>query len=168
MPSIGIDTNVFEHLLNPVVNTDSHIDRLLGVLTRASYQLLVDSTRKIANEYQQSIIPMIKNMDETRPQLPVLRHWMSLEIRDEVAVDPRGSLMQAIRRVIAEKEKHADRAFVYVTCCTNATLVTNDRADILDRRQDLLKATKRLRGKDTSMHSSQEAAVHFCDYTIES
>ena len=50
---------------------DSHIDKLFGKLIQLRYQLLVDSKRKIGNEYQQMIVPMITNMDDTRPQLPL-------------------------------------------------------------------------------------------------
>ena len=73
MPHIAIDTNIFVHLLNPDVNHGSHIDKLLGKLIQLRYQLLVDSTRKIGNEYQQIIVPIIRNRDDTGQQLQLLR-----------------------------------------------------------------------------------------------
>lgn len=157
MPYIAIDTNIFEHLLNPAKNIDSHIDKLLGQLIRAQYQLLVDSTRKIGNEYLQKIVPILKNMDETRPQLPLLKFWMDTNIRHQVELNQTDNLMQQIRRVIHEIDEHADRAFVYVVCKKDSILVTNDRTHILCRRNDLLKRTKRERGRNTDIQCSNDA-----------
>ncbi len=162
MPGIGIDTNVFQHLFNPAVNTDAHIDRLLSVLILKAFELLVDSTSKIANEYQQLLVPIIKNNDETRPQLPLLRHWMSPDIRHVVVLDPRDNLMQQITRVIREPAEHADRAFVYVVCSADATLITNDDMHILRRRATLLRKTRRWRGGGADIQSSCQAASRFC------
>lgn len=162
MSCIAIDTNVFEHLLNSAENNDSHIDSLLGKLIRLKYRLLVDSTKKIGNEYKQMIVPMLRNMDETRQQLPLLRYWMSPDIRHEVTLDQIDNLMQKIRVVIFEPAEHADRAFVYVVCRENSTLITNDRRHILSRRSELLKRTKRLRGRNTKIQSSSDAANRFC------
>jgi len=158
MSCIGIDTNVFEHLFNPDVNDDSHIDKLLGSLMRVQYQLLVDSTNKIGNEYQQEIIPIIRNNDEMRPQLPLLRYWMHPDIRLRVEIDRRDHLMQQIRSVIHERAEHADRAFVYVVCKKDSILVTNDRIHILDRRRELLRSTRRERGRNTDIQSSRDAS----------
>jgi hypothetical protein len=161
MPYIGIDTNIFVHLLNPAENSGSHIDKLLGYLIKLRYQLLVDSTRKIGNEYQQKIVPIIRNKDDTRPQLPLLRFWMSLDIRHQVELNPRDNLMQQIRGVIHERNEHADRAFVYVVCREDAILVTNDQTHILGRRNDLLRRTRKERGRHTAVQSSNEAVGHF-------
>ncbi len=161
MAGVGIDTNVFQHLFNPAMNTNAHIDRLLSALILEASGLLVDSTSKIANEYQQLLVPIIKNNDETRPQLPLLRHWMSPDIRHVVKLDPRDNLMQQIKAVIREPAEHADRAFVYVACCGDTLLITNDDMHILRRRAALLKKTRRLRGPDTDIQSSCEAAARF-------
>jgi hypothetical protein len=161
MPYIAIDTNIFEHLLNPVMNLGSHIDQLLGHLIREQYQLLVDSTRKIGNEYLQKIVPILKNMDETRPQLPLIKFWMDTDIRHLVELNQTDNLMQQIRRVIHEIDEHADRAFVYVVCKKDSILVTNDRAHILGRRNDLLKRTKKERGKNTDIQCSNDAFKNF-------
>jgi len=162
MSSIAIDTNVFEHMLNPAENHDAHIDRLLAVLIQLRYRLLVDSTRKIGNEYQQMILPIVRNMDETRPHLPLLRYWMSPEIRHEVTLDQMDSLMQSIRSVIFERSENADRAFVYVVCREDSTLITNDQMHILSRRGILLKRTKRFRGRNAEIQSSRDAEDQFC------
>ena len=47
---IAIDTNVFEHLLNPQENTNNHIDTLLRTLTRDRVGLIVDDKKRIENE----------------------------------------------------------------------------------------------------------------------
>ena len=157
MPYIAIDTNIFEHLLNPDMNLGSHIDKLLGHLIRAQYQLLVDSTRKIGNEYLQKIVPIIKNMDETRPQLPLLKFWMDTDIRHQVELNSTDILMQQIRGIIRERDEHADRAFVYVVCRKDSILVTNDHTHILGRRNDLLRRTRKERGKNTDIQCSNDA-----------
>ncbi|MBE2197639.1 MAG: hypothetical protein IAE79_03445 [Anaerolinea sp.] len=163
MPYIAIDTNIFEHLLNPIANQGTHIDQLLGQLISLHYQLLVDSTRKIGNEYQQMIIPIIRNMDETKPQLPLLRFWMNPDIRHQVELNQQDNLMQQIGQVIYEPSEHADRAFVYVVCREDAILITNDQIHILGRRNDLLRRTRRQRGPNTDIQSSSEAFAHFLD-----
>lgn len=166
MPEIAIDTNVFEHLLNNkddnCPNSDAHIDKLLGALIQSQYRLLVDSTKKIANEYVQLLIPIIKNMDETKPQKPLLLYWMETGNRQQVELDSQDTLMQRIKQVIHEQGESVDRAFVYVACRGNATLVTNDAVHISDRRSELLRNTKKFRGKVTDIQSSKNAAVLFC------
>jgi hypothetical protein len=161
MPYIAIDTNIFIHLLNPAVNHNSHIDKLLVHLLQLECQLLVDSTKKIGNEYIKMIIPIIKNMDETKPQLPILRLWMDINIRYQVMLDPLDNLMKHIKSVIDEKDEHADRAFVYVVCAADSLLVTNDRVHILDRREALLKSTAKSRGRNTDIQSSLDAFAYF-------
>lgn len=161
MPYIAIDTNIFQHLLNPDMNSNSHIDKLLGCLIQSQYQLLVDSTKKIANEYRQIIIPIIRNIDETKPQLPLLRFWMNPDIRHQVDLDQLDKLMQQIIKVIHEINEHADRAFVYIVCAADSLLVTNDRVHILGRRKELLRRTKKSRGPNTDIQSSLDAFANF-------
>jgi hypothetical protein len=157
MRYIAIDTNIFEHLLNPAINYDSHIDRLLGDLIRLQYQLLVDSTRKIGNEYQQMIVPIIQSRDDMGQQLQLLRHWMNPDVRFQVDLIQTDNLMQQIRRIIRERNEHADRAFVYVVCRGDSILVTNDHTHILGRRVKLLRRTRRERGQNTDIQSSNDA-----------
>ena len=164
---IAIDTNIFLHLFNPAENTDSHIDKLLGVLITSHYQLLVDSTRKIGNEYQQKIVPIIRNLDETKPQLPLLRFWMNMDIRHEVELDGTDALMVKIKSVMHEPDEHADRAFVYVACKEGAVLVSNDFFHIRDRRDEILKKTRKERASDADIQSSREAAVTFVNVEVQ-
>ena len=162
MPEIAIDACVFVHLLNPQNNKDSHIDRLLRQLIKDSFMLLMDSTGRIGKDYEAQVKPMIKSTSDTGGQLYLLRYWMQNERRVTVQLDQTDRLMAAIRNIIFEVAEHADRAFVYVACRRNATLVTNDAAHILDRRSALLKKTKRWQGNSTDILSSINAASHFC------
>ncbi len=161
MPHIAIDTNIFVHLLNPAVNYGSHIDKLLDQLIQLQYQLLVDSTRKIGNEYKQMIVPMFRNMDETSPQLPRLRFWMSLDNRHEVELVRTDNLMRQIKSIITEIDEHADRAFVYVACKKDSILVTNDDEHILSRYDQILQKTERNREENTDFIDSREACAYF-------
>jgi hypothetical protein len=161
MPYIAIDTNIFEHLLNPDVNSDLHIDKLLGYLSMERYKLLVDSTRKIGNEYQRMIIPIILNTDDTGQKLQLLRYWMIHAVRYHVELIQSDTLMQHIRRIICEIAEHTDRAFVYVVCKMDSMLVTNDHTHIVGRRSELLKKTKRERGPNTDIKRSNDACIKF-------
>ena len=162
MSEIAIDACVFIHLFNPQNNTDAHIDRLLTQLIKDSYLLLVDSSGKIGKDYSAQVIPMIKSKSDTGGQLLLLRYWMQNERRATVPLNRTDGLMAEIKSVIHESDEHADRAFVYVACQRDATLVTNDHIHILNRRSELLKKTKRYRGKSTDILSSLNAASQFC------
>lgn len=156
MDEIAIDACIFIHLFNPQNNKNAHIDRLLAYLLK--YKLLVDSTGKIAKDYQAQVIPMLKGAHERRAQqLPLLRQWMLIDRRTTVNLNPQDQLMTAIKKVIDEIEEHADRAFVYVACKNDADLITNDEEHILDRREAILDRTKRYRGDNTTLISSLEA-----------
>lgn len=162
MPEIAIDACVFVHLFNPEWNTLSHIDSLLTQLRRDDFMLLVDSTGKIGKDYADQVVRMIKQSDDMGGQLYLLRYWMQGERRLTVNLNKTDQLMTTISGIIHEVAEHADRAFVYVACRQNATLVTNDAMHILDRRKQLLKKTKKHRGDHAAIQSSREAAACFC------
>ncbi len=161
MSEIAIDACVFIHLLNPERNEGAHIDRLLSQLYKDKFMLLLDSTGRIAKDYETQVIPMIRRTDETGNQRILLNYWMQAK-RLSVELNQVDPLMRAIKVIIHEVAEHADRAFVYVACRRNATLVTNDAIHIVDRRKQLLKNTKRYRGKDAAIQSSKEAMACFC------
>jgi hypothetical protein len=99
---VSIDTCVFLHLFNEANNPDSHIEQLLSHLYKKHYRLCVDSTNKIANEYLEYLVPIIKNSDDTKIQLPILRAWMNIDLREQIEVDQDDMLMHRIRQVIPE------------------------------------------------------------------
>ena len=156
MAHIAIDSNVFEHLLNPDWNGDSHIDHLLIHLQKKKFQLCVDTNGRITSEYDRIIMPIIKNRDEGSVERYILSYWMIYCERKNASVDENDARMACIRGIITENELF-DRVFVYVACSEDCKLVTNDTVHILARRKDLLKATKkRFRGSSTDFLSSRE------------
>lgn len=160
MNAIAIDTNVFLQLLNDRNNPDSHIDQLLSHLARKKFSLLLDSTQKIQNEYEEKIVPIIRKVDETGIQLLLLKYWMELRPFTMIDLDPTDRLMTSIKKVIHEKDEHADRAFVYVVCIGNCCLVSNDDQHIISRRSELRSETRKLRGNDTVFKNTREAIQH--------
>jgi hypothetical protein len=166
MPQIAIDTNIFLHLLNPQNDAGSHIEQLLIQLQKSNYRLLVDSTDKISNEYQEFLGPLIRSTDDTGIQIFLMRIWMRPELRDSVDLTSTDHLMNSIRNVIPERNEHADRAFVYVACRRNCKLVTNDDTHILPRRTEIRRKTRRDRGSSTDFISSREAWQQIVDEIV--
>ncbi|MEI7733096.1 MAG: hypothetical protein WCO56_26225 [Verrucomicrobiota bacterium] len=157
MSKIAIDTNVFLHLTNPQENPDSHIEQLLIHLAKLNYKLCIDSTKKISNEYEEKLVPMIRNANEIGFVSYLLKLWLNTDIRIEVELDADDQLMRKIREVIREIDEHADRAFVYVACRGDCYLITNDVIHIIGRRRDLRSETRRLRGQTTDFIKSSTA-----------
>lgn len=167
---IAIDTNVFEHLLNPQENTNNHIDTLLRTLTRDRVGLIVDDKKRIENEYKNRIEPMLRNTsDKNIQQLLLLRSWIVSQIgsRKRVSVSNNDLLMTAIKGVITENEA-VDRIIVYVAFKSDRILITNDRRHIIEggpkerskRRKTLLRNTRRHRpDKKSEILNSTEAAA---------
>ena len=163
--AVTIDTNVFEHLLNPQENADFHINELLAHLQKAEVHLVVDKGRRIANEYNHRIGPRIASGDDTRNEIYILRYWMEFVQRDEVQVSGSDNLMIAIRHVIIEPRENVDRIFAYVTLRQGKVLISNDRMNIVtgppsessERRHRLLQDTSRFRTGDADILTSLEA-----------
>lgn len=167
---IAIDTNVFEHLLNPQENTNNHIDTLLRTLTRDRVGLIVDDKKRIENEYKSRIEPMIRNTSNKNiQQLLLLRSWIVFQVgnRKRVSVSNNDPLMTAIKGVITENEA-VDRIIVYVAFKSDRILITNDRRHVIEgrprerseRRKTLLRNTRRYRpNKKSEILSSVEAVA---------
>ena len=167
---IAIDTNVFEHLLNPQENTDNHIETLLISLAGDGVNLIVDEDRRIENEYEHRIGPMLKiTSDENIQNVLLLQLWIESQIdnRKRVSVSNNDPLMTAIKGVITEHEA-VDRIIVYVAFKSDRILITNDRRHIIEggprerskRRETLLRNTRRRRpNKKSEILSSTEAAA---------
>lgn len=159
MSHIAIDTCVFEHYLNVQErNPDHHIDQLLSFLQRQGTCLCVDSAGRVAEEYNNVIVPIIKSRDETGLERYVLSYWMLQCPRRTAEMDETDYRMNRIRRVIPEPEP-VDRAFVYIACSEDCKLVSNDNGHIISRRAELRKATKGYRGESTDFLTSRQAAV---------
>ncbi len=129
---IAIDTNVFEHILNPDFNTDDHIDELLTTLFRDKVLLIVDSDGRIEAQYENRIAPKFRNASEKGNNLSVLRLWfvIGIDARKRVNVNLNDGLMGEIDKIIRRSEK-IDRIFVYVAFKEGRILTTNDETDIV-------------------------------------
>ena len=165
---IAIDTNVFEHMLNPQNNINEHIDELLETLMIDEISLVVDEERKIENEYGEIIEPIISNSSDEHIQLQLLRHWIVYHIdkRKRISVS-NDELMRAIEGIIKGKKQLVDRTFVYVAFKCDCILITNDGKHIIkghlkektERRKALLRKTRKYRpNQRAEILSSSEAA----------
>ena len=165
--SVAIDTNVFVHLLNPEQNPNGHIHRLLAFLIVQEVVLIVDEQGAIRREYERHIEPMFRGNSVVGNELYLLSHWMKPEVQAKVSVSRKDDLMRAIREVIVERPKQADRTFVYVAFKLGRTLMTNDEADIVygpvreanwtSRRDRLLRATRQVCPDGADILTSREA-----------
>ena len=164
---VAIDTNVFVHLLNPQHNVDLHITKLLTYLHRQDIDLIVDDTGRISTEYTHHLIPIVRNSDDTRIEIYILRYWMLLAPRQEVVYDGNSRLAIAIRQVIVERKEIVDQIFAYVAFEIGKTLISNDQRHIVigppresresSRRRRLLRATRRMRPDGANILTSKEA-----------
>jgi hypothetical protein len=163
---VSIDTNIFLHLFNDRENEDEHIDALLTRLAGHGAKLCVDSTNKIANEYHKHLDGILRK-DDDGLRIYILRRWMNEEFWDNpIATDPKDVLMNRIKGVIPGNNQRIDRIFVYVSCVGNCALVTNCATHILSRRTPLRARTRRFRGPESNILSSQEARVHFSEENL--
>ena len=164
---VAIDTNVFEHLLNPQENSGSHINELLAHLQELEVALIVDSGRRILNEYDNRLEPILKNIDNSRSEMYILRYWTRYAARREVTVNLSDALMGAIREVIPGNSEGVDRIFVYVSFRLGKVLISNDETHIVigpprelgqrTRRDRLRRTTRGLRHNGAEILTSIEA-----------
>ena len=162
---IAIDTNIFEHLLNPQENINRHIDQLLNQLSDDSIKLLVDNEKKITKEYKRCLDEMIDRMEDDYRKL-LLLYWMDIQNQKSIKVSSKDALMRNIKKIIPLGEGSVtDCFFVYVAFKEGRILITNDRGDMIDegtqigeRRRKLLKiGTKNGRKKGSDILTSQQA-----------
>ena len=143
---IAIDTNVFEHILNPNINTNNHINELLETLASDEISLIVDRDKRIQNQYKNRISPILRKVSEKGNELLILRLWFveRINARKIVDVDHNSTLMNTIDSIMTNCET-VDRIFVYVAFSDGRILITNDESDIVERRVPLKNKTKQLR-----------------------
>ena len=165
--AVSIDTNIFEHLLNPQNNVNGHINSLLVHLQEQGIALLLDDRNRISGEYYNRIGPKIGQLDDLRNEVFLLRYWILSAPRLNITVDWADPLMKAIRKVIVEQSEAVDCIFVYVALTKGKVLISNDEAHIVigpatehgrpPRRRRLLVNSKRLRPKGAEILNSLEA-----------
>jgi len=154
---IAIDVNVFEHLIDPRNNRDKHIHALFSQLMDDEIKLIVDDQGMISHEYDDRMTPRLDALDEESGEGILLRYWFDPENQKVVQVKLTDELMRAIKRIVSTRKK-ADRFYVYVAFKEGRVLVTNDKKDILKKRNRLLKLKTRPRlPKGANILSSQEA-----------
>ena len=154
---IAIDANVFERLFNPSKNRAGHITILLTRLKDDQIHLLVDDKDKIVNEYYNRLKPHMKGEDEKR--ILLTHYWLLPGNRKVVCVNTNDKLMVAIKGIIPVKRGKpiTDRFYVYVAFKKGRILVTNDRKDIFDNREELKRKTKKFCPRDGDIMTSQQA-----------
>ena len=97
--AVGIDTNVFEHLLNKENNNaDGHINELLIHLQQQNIVLLVDDGNRIAGEYNHQLGQTIRRTDDERIEIFILRYWIQYAPRLEISVQGSDQLMTVYQR----------------------------------------------------------------------
>lgn len=132
---IAIDTNVFEHLLNPQNNTENHIDTLLSRLQQDQIPLIVDNKNRITGEYRNRIQKIIQKSFETDYRKSyLLRYWIEQSKKIKVDVDFKDILMVQIAKIII---KRPDNIFVYVAFKLKRILISNDENHIINNRSNL-------------------------------
>ena len=162
--AVAIDTNVFEHILYPQENINSHINGLLGHLYAEKVCLIVDDGNRILDEYNHRIGPRFRNADEESNEIYLLRYWIlyAPKLSTSVAND---QLMNKIRQVIVEPGEAVDRILVYVAFKQGKALISNDRMHIVrgpnseqsERRHRILRDTRNLRPDGAAIVTSLEA-----------
>ena len=158
-----IDTNVLEHVLDPVINSDEHLDRLLRKFSEQRRKLCIDSLSqnrgsKILNEYNNRLQSRWKAMDERGQVAQWIRYVILYAERLATPVDLSDGLGSNIvphmNRVGADR---TDQTFVYVACKLNSVMVSNNARHITDLRSKLRRAAHRIRSNDTDFLSSVQA-----------
>ena len=127
---IVIDTNIFKGLLNPQKNTQCHIEFLLHTLYDDCIYLIIDKGGKIWGEYETSIVNEMTNGHKNSEHNELIRGWLHQD-RNLKIVDTPHDVMDAIKNIIGQS-KTKDATFVCVAMVSDKTLITNDRADIID------------------------------------
>ena len=157
----AIDTNLFEHLLNPQENVYAHIDRLLQKMRDIGVMLIIDDKRRILAEYNDRTVPLFKNQGTDSSKRFLIQYWTQECKKYHVPVEHSSELMKKIKKVLPQGEG-TDAVFVFVVFRCGGTLLTNDRDDIIDegskqdaRRRKLLKI--RERDMNSEILTSKEA-----------
>ncbi len=158
-----IDTNVLEHVFDPIMNGDGHVERLLRKFAEQKHKLCVDRAapgRKssIIAEYEHRLQARWRTMDEQGEIAQWLRYLVVYAERMDTAVnlaDHLGKLIvPQMNRVRAER---SDQRFVYVACALNSVMVSNNSRHVTNLRQGLRRAARSIRSNETDFLSSQQA-----------
>lgn len=149
----AIDTNIFEHLLNPQENVCGHIDMLLQKMRDIGVILIIDGRQRILAEYNDRTVPLFKNQRTDSSKRFLIQYWTQDCKKYRVSVEHSSELIKKIKKVLPQGEG-TDAVFVFVVFRCGGTLLTNDRDDIIDEGSKRnARRTKLLRIKERNMNS---------------
>ncbi len=156
--TIVIDTNVFVHTLNSAHS--KHMRVLLSVLVEKKVELIVDEEGKIAKEYKKHLGEKLIPTSFIDPIKIVIRELFKKYCK--VSIKSNRELEKAIKKIISKKRTRSiDWVFVFVTLQKGSTLLSNDVIDIVSKKDELLKKTRKLWPKSSTgkprILSSEEA-----------
>ena len=141
---IVMDTNVFEHLVNPKENICNHIYKLLERFLTDNILFLVDDEKQITREYSKRLPKYFKKLNEGKGERLLLKRLFDSH-KKVVSVNLSDKLMTCITKIVP-KNKGVDRFFVYVAFKKGKILVTNNTKDMIDdgkrtgeKRKELIK-----------------------------
>lgn len=161
--SMVIDTNVLEHVFDPIMNADGHLERLLRKFTEQRRKLCTDrplagGKSRIIQEYNHRLQFHLAAMDEQGQLAQWLRYIVVLAERVDVPVNLADRLgccfVPNMNQVGAER---SDQVFVYVACALNSVMISNNSCHITDLRRELRRCAKKLGSKSTDFVSSAQA-----------
>ena len=159
-----VDTNILEHVFDPTINGDGHVDSLLRKFSEQRRKLCVDrppenQRSRILNEYKHRLDFHSRQIEERGQLAQWLRYLVEYAERVDTIVDLSdrlgGLLVPLMDRVRAER---SDQVFVYVACALDSVMVSNNRRHVTDLRKVLRRAARTAVGsKQTDFISSLQA-----------
>ncbi len=156
---ITIDTNVFQHLFNPEVNTERHIDDLLRDWMRERRGLCRDSGGRIFQEYRHILEPIIRSRSDDGSRLTLLRYWLAQAQAIEVDLDQGGELMSCVKKCLRRsRAESSDQVLAGVAIEADSNLVSNDKGHLIKNREKLAQCARRHGRKNFRTETSAESA----------
>lgn len=156
--AIAMDTNVFGHLTNySGINRNRHINKLFRYLIKCQTSLLVDTEKKIGNEYKHHLNkPIFKCKYDKREEAYFLQYFLDPARHKPVFVDETDDLWNAIIAIVHDPNE-VDQRLVYIAFCKGKLLISNDNDDIVSQKDALFEKTVGKREKGSDILNSQQA-----------
>ena len=158
-----VDTNVLEHVFEPTINANRHIDRLLEKFVAQKRILCIDSPpektkSRIIAEYNNRLKERLKTMDEQDQRVIWLRYLLLYADRRTIAVDLSDQLgYQIVPHMDKVGAERSDQVFVYVACALDCVMISNNKNHITNLRAKLRKAARKHGSDNTDFLSSTDA-----------
>lgn len=158
-----IDTNVLEHVFNPEINHDHHIERLLKKFAEQRRKLCIDRPKptqksRIIGEYESRLQFHLRALEDQGHIAQWFRYLLVLAERVDTPVDLTDNLgAQIVGHMKSVGAEVTDRIFVYVACNLDSVMVSNNSRHVTNLRRELRRAARRVGSKSTDFLSSVEA-----------